>query len=299
MTAGRTDLYGLIGYPVTHSLSPFIMNQAFGRYEMDAVYVGFGVAPSLLAHAVDGLVASGASGLNVTYPFKEEILYHLDAISTDAEIIQAVNTLIIDRDEVRGYNTDAPGTATALEVFADMPLDRSRVFVFGAGGSARAAAYGLLESGASRVTFAARSEQKAQLVVDRYTYAFPDQFVDFVLIGERASDGPRREAFAEANIVINATPVGMMGPATALIDAPELIQPGQVFFDFVYHPKDTEFLQTARAGGARTLGGLALLVSQAMESFRLWTGEIFDIVQMMDALDAFSNSDWRELGGVN
>jgi shikimate dehydrogenase len=299
VTGGKTMLFGLIGNPVGHSLSPFIMNRAFADIGLDAVYVAFGVRDHMLDAAVNGLYAMGASGANVTYPFKEEVLFHLDVISSDADLAHAVNTLLFLDDEIHGYNTDAPGTATALELFARVPLEGNSALVFGCGGSGRAAAYGLLERGVDRVTFAVRSIEQVEMVVERYAFSFPEQEIDYVVLGG-ADRKRRRDAFRDAGIVINATPVGMAGVSDGnLIEDPRWISPRQCFFDFVYHPRRTLFLDTARAAGAQTLGGLALLVAQAEETFRLWTDHGFDVKEMAQAAETFSAAEIGPRRGVN
>ncbi len=292
-TAANTLLFGLIGDPVAHSLSPFIMNRAFEGLGLDAMYVAFGIKPDRLAPSVMGLNALGAAGLNVTYPYKEDILYHIDAISSEAEVINAVNTVMFFDNEVNGFNSDAPGTVTALETFTDVLIEGTHAFVYGLGGSGRAAAYGLLERGAERVTFGTRSMENVPLVLDRFQYAFPEQDIDFVKIGGIEDLDRRREAFRDADIVINATPVGMAGLEKAgdLIEDASWIRNDQTFFDFVYYPKQTAFLQTAQRAGAKTLGGIALLVSQAMESLRIWLDEGFDVKEMAEAVEEFSRAE--------
>lgn len=300
MASGRTLLYGLIGDPVSHSLSPFIMNRALRAVGLDAVYVAFGIRPDTLSQAIGGFAAAGAMGINVTFPFKEQVLYDLDAVSSDAELVQAVNTLILDDDEIAGYNTDAPGTASALEQFTDVEMEGNHAFIFGGGGSARAAAYGLLERGFERVTFAVRSGQKAEMIVDRFHYAFPEQSIDFVVLGEGGNRERRRRAFRDAGVVINATPVGMAGVDNGLlIEDTAWIHRAQCLFDFVYHPQRTPFLQAARSAGAKTLGGTALLVSQALESFRLWTDETFDVREMASAVESFAQRGAKRQREVN
>ena len=121
-TTGKSLLFGLIGDPVAHSLSPFIMNRAFASLGLDAIYVAFGVRPDRLSVSFAGLSSLGIGGLNVTYPYKEEILYHVDAISAEAEIINAANTIARFEDELHAFNTDAPGTATAIETFTSTPV---------------------------------------------------------------------------------------------------------------------------------------------------------------------------------
>ena len=291
-SAPQSHLFGLIGDPVAHSLSPFIMNRAFDALGLDAIYVAFGIPPQRFVPSMAGLTALGVSGLNVTYPYKEEVLYHLDAVSAEVEVINAVNTVVFYEDEIQGYNTDAAGTALAIENFSDIPLEGVRAFVFGMGASARAAAYGMLERGAERVVFATRSPEKAPMVMERFQFAFPEQPVHIVTLGDAGNLAARREAFRDANVVVNATPTGMVGqPNGALLEDASWIREEQLFFDFVYHPRQTAFLDVARRAGAKTLGGIALLVSQAAESFRIWTDTGFDVKEMAEAVEAFSKTE--------
>ena len=132
------------------------------------------------------------------------------------------------------------------------------------------------------------------MAVERLQYAFPEQAVDFVMLNSPEDRAARRDAFRAANIVINATPVGMIDHAPVdLIEDPSWIIPSQLFFDFVYNSRRTAFLETARRAGALTLGGLALLVSQAAESFRVWTDQTFDIKEMAEAVEEFSQAAAR------
>jgi shikimate dehydrogenase len=202
-------LYGVLGHPVTQSLSPFIMNRAFRRSGIDGVYLRFDVRPEHLGRAVDGLKALGARGVNVTYPFKEEIVDFVDVMSPDATLIGAVNTLVFVEGQLVGHNTDASGTAAALEAVAGIsPRDR-HFFVFGSGGSARAAAAGLLSAGAGGVTLGVRTPANAVSPVGRLRDAFPLQYVDIVPLADDIAREDRRIAFHRADVVINATPVGM------------------------------------------------------------------------------------------
>jgi shikimate dehydrogenase len=293
-TEGKSLLFGLIGDPVAHSLSPYIMNRAFAALGLDAVYVAFGVRPDRLSVSFAGLTSLGIGGLNVTFPYKEEILYHVSAISPEAEIINAANTIARFDDELHGFNTDAPGTATAIEAFTPVRIEGASAFIYGVGASARAAAYGLLERGAGRITFGVRSMERGAMACERFQYAFPEQNVDFVVLNSAEDLAARKQAFRASSIVINATPIGMLDRAPVdLIENAAWIIPGQVFFDFVYHPRQTLFLDTARRAGAMTLGGLALLVAQASESFRIWTDQGFDIKEMAEAVQAFSQSEPR------
>ena len=335
------ELYGVLGHPVAHSLSPFIMNRAFRSAGIDAVYHRFDVPPDRLRRAVEGLRALGARGANVTYPFKEDVLELIDVPTPDATLIGAVNTLVFVNGQIIGHNTDATGAAAAVELVTGMPARERHFFIYGAGGSARAAAVGLLREGAGGVTFGVRTPRRAVGPVGRIREAFPVQYVDIVPLGDGIARADRERAFSHADIVINATPAGMgtsspagtrgsgdAGAATGihdttggrrtagtqdtddmgdtsgmgtssptgtrgagdaagetLIEDPSWIRPEQFFFDFVYYPGRTGFLETALERGAGVIGGAALLVCQAAGSFRQWTGREFDAAAMLEALE--------------
>jgi shikimate dehydrogenase len=281
-----TRVFALIGWPVAHSRSPFIMNRAFAAIGLDATYVAIPVPARDLGAAVDGLALLRAGGANVTYPYKEAVIGHVDSLSEDAAAIGAVNTLLWNPEgAARGHNTDAEGAAEALARVVGLDAGGLRVFIFGAGGSARAAALGLARRGALRVTLASRSPQKTEPALARLRTAAGGASIDSVALGRDDLDA-RRAAFVEADVVVNATPVGMGGGAASILEDESWIAPHQCLFDFVYHPRRTAFLEAARRRGARTVGGLSLLVAQAAASFRLWTGREFDAAETAAALDA-------------
>jgi shikimate dehydrogenase len=291
-------LYGLIGSPVGHSLSPFIMNRAFRRHGMQAVYTAFDVKPERLAKVIDGLSTLGAGGVNVTYPLKEAVLEYVDVLSPEARLVQAANTLVFREGEIHGYNTDAPGAVCALELFAGLSLEGKRVFVFGAGGAARAVACGVLRQKARSVTFGARTIIRARGLVERCRLEFAGPAIECVSLQDPGAAGARRHAFERADIVVNATPIGMgTVEECSLIEDAGWIHPRQCFFDLVYHPRKTAFLETARSKGAQTLEGITMLVSQAAESFRLWTGRSFDVKEMLAAVESTAGDDSGNRGG--
>jgi shikimate dehydrogenase len=295
--SGKTRLYGLIGNPVSHSLSPAIMNHAFALYGIDAAYLAFEVERSAPAAALGGLWALGASGANVTYPYKEAILAFVDDLSPGVLAIQAANTLIFKKDEILAFNTDAVGVKTALETWGRSSLKGKKVFIFGAGGAGRAAAYGLLEAGVREVNFCMRDPAKGAGLVRRFEALFPGSRISLTRFSGVSENKEIGSAVRKSDIVINATPVGMEGnDSKSLPVEATWFDPEVTCFDFVYQPRDTEFLESARAGGAGTLGGLELLVAQAREAFRLWTGESFSLQEMLDYVQAFPAGDSCERG---
>ncbi len=278
--SGHTKLYCLIGDPVSHSLSPFIMNRAFERLEIDGLYAAFRIDSRELPAALAGLRAIGAAGANVTSPHKEAVLEFVDHASDRVAAIRAANTLVFESDWTRGLNTDATGTAIALERLGGVRLRGRRTLVFGAGGAARAAAYGILEAGGSSVAFCARDPQRAESVVSLLRDAFPEARISCVPM-EGAEHAERRNAAVlESDILINATPI------SPPIESPESVRPEQCCFDFAYARRRTCFLDLARSRGALCLDGLALLVAQAHGAFQAWTGRGFDLEEMAAALEA-------------
>lgn len=249
---GATELYGIIGNPVSHTLSPAMHNAAFRHLGLNKVYLPFSVQDA--AAAIKGLQALGVKGVSVTIPHKQAVIAHLDRIDPVAAKIGAVNTLVLDGESVTGVNTDWLGANAALKEFTT--LSGKSVLLLGAGGSARAIGFGLLEEGAN-VTLASRTPSRGQALAQALSCPWLDL--------ERAVD-------LHADILINATSVGMGQmreqsplPATAL-------EHFGLVMDIVYAPLETKLLREATAAGCRTINGLAMLLYQGVAQFELWTG---------------------------
>lgn len=256
----QTEIFGIIGNPVSHSRSPRIHNAALNALGRDGVYLPFEVAD------IDGFARDflrpetrkidwRLRGLSVTIPHKRSILPYLDSIDETARVIGAINTVVVEDGRVRACNTDVGGAMKPLESLLD--LKGARVAVLGAGGSARAICYGLKLRGAD-IDLYARDVQKAQVLADEF--------------GTRLHT---MESFRGAvDLVINCTPVGMHGHSEGQSPiSPESLRDVRLVYDLIYMPEETALLRDAKAAGCRTLGGLAMLVAQAGEQFRFWTGE--------------------------
>jgi shikimate dehydrogenase len=276
-----TRIYGVLGWPVAHSRSPAMQNAAFAASGIDATYVRFPVAPDALGDAIRGLRALGVAGVNVTVPHKEAVLAHLDALDESARAVGAVNTLIVsERGTIRGANTDAGGLVRAL-VEAGAVLAGAQALVLGAGGAARAAVAGLRGAGAHVTIAARRPEEGVRLSVPAVGLA---------------NRGALADALAMADVVVQATSATMHGGAggqgdavaRAFVEALPLaaLRPGALVTDLVYAPRDTRLLREARARGARTLDGLAMLLHQGALAFELWTGVPAPVAAMRAALEA-------------
>ena len=255
---GATRVAGVIGDPVRHSLSPILHNAAFRAVGLDWAFLAFPVAAGQAAPALLGMRALSIDGLSVTMPHKTEVAALVDRLTPLAERLGAVNTVAWEGTELVGHNTDGPGFLDSLRLDHGFDPAGRRCAVVGAGGAGRAVVATLAEAGAAAVVVVNRSPGRAAEAA--------------ALAPGVARVGPAEEV-AGAELVVNATSVGMGGAAGALPIDPELLQAGQVVVDIVYHPAVTALLREARARGASTVGGLGMLVHQAAHAFRLWTGE--------------------------
>ena len=274
--SGRSSVYGLIGDPVDHSLSPAIQNAAFQSASLDAVYVAWHVQRSGLRSAVQGLRALGVLGFNVTTPHKTVIARHLDRLDNLASRVQSVNTVKNERGRLTGFNTDGMGAINALEE-AGASLNQRPILLIGAGGAGRAIAYALAEKGC-KFTFMNRTISKARLVAK----SIRSQFKIHVAIAPLSRKN-LQQLLAEAEIIINASSMGMNGKSNLPIK-PTWLRPEHYMFDLVYRPLQTTLLQYASLAGARTITGLDMLVNQGACSFSLWTGRKAPLVEMRQAI---------------
>ena len=279
MFTGKTKNLAVIGSPIEHSLSPAMQNAALCAAGLDFAYIALPVSPEALGDAVRGLRALGFCGFNVTIPHKAAILPLLDEVSEAARAVGAVNTVVQEAGRLKGFNTDVEGFLDALEARDFSPQGKA-VVLFGAGGAARAALYGLLQAGAASVTLGVRNCEKARPLVQ-----------EFGQYGEVRVFDWHEKAFAaaveEAALVVNTTPLGMAPQTAAMPPVPwEAVRARTFFYDIIYTPQQTEFLARAAALGCPTLNGEAMLVGQGAAAFSLWTGVKPDFAVMMSALRA-------------
>jgi len=274
MITGKTKVVGVIGNPVEHSLSPPMHNAAFKHMGLDYVYVPFYVPKGMLDKAIAGANALNLKGLNVTIPYKAEVIKFLDSLDESAELIGAVNTLKFSEDNIKGYNTDGIGAVRAIEELST--LKDKKVVILGAGGAARAVSFQILMDGAESIVIANRTPENAlRLQKDlKKSLNAPVKSVD---LGKDL-----KNELKDADILINTTPIGMYPN----IDQEPLVKAEMMFEDLicndiVYNPIKTGFLKEAEKAGAKTISGIKMLIYQGMESFKIWTGvypplEIFE-----------------------
>lgn len=291
MIDGRTQLVGLIGWPVEHSLSPAMHNAAFDALGLNWCYVPLPVPPGQVAEAVRGIAALGFRGVNVTMPHKQAVLPFLDEIDPAASRIGAVNTITIMRDAegratLTGYNTDYQGFIRALRKSGFDPAGRRAVIV-GAGGAARAATFALLEAGAADILVLGNTPQRLQAL-----FAALDTGEGRLRILQATPQILVEEARA-ADLLVNATPVGMWQDKDehgfhreGTIWPEDVPLPSHLtVLDMVYAPPKTRLLRQAWAAGAHAIGGLEMLVEQGAAAFELWVGKPAPVAVMRAACE--------------
>ncbi|MFB6266676.1 MAG: shikimate dehydrogenase [Halodesulfurarchaeum sp.] len=260
------DVFGLVGNPVGHSLSPPMHEAAFEARELDATYVTFEPDESDLSAAIEGAAALGIEGLNVTIPFKEAVLELVTPTET-ARRIGAVNTIDLTGPRATGYNTDAAGARRAL-AHHDVSLAGSDVVILGAGGAARAVAFAVAER-AERLRIANRTTERA---------------VDLAEAVGASGHGLDEAAdlLEEADLLVNATSVGMREDRSPV--PADALHEDLVVMDAVYAPLSTRLLQDAEGVGATTIDGGWMLLYQGVEAFEIWTGLDAPVDEMNQAL---------------
>ncbi|MFZ1397320.1 MAG: shikimate dehydrogenase [Candidatus Promineifilaceae bacterium] len=278
---GRTQLIGLIGWPVSHSFSPAMHNTAAEALGLNWVYVPLPVAPEAVATAVSGLAALGFRGVNVTVPHKQAVMPLLNELEPGARAIGAVNTIVVgENGRLTGHNTDWSGFLADLQA-NDVPVTNRDCLLLGAGGSARAVAYGLAQSGARVHILARRIAQAEQLVADLRPY-----LPQATLASHSLDLLPEAAATVTAPLIINSTPLGMT-PNEEGSPWPDrlLFPPNAVLYDLVYNPRLTRLMQQAEAAGCQAINGLGMLVQQGAKAFFLWTGQQPDTAVMRRTIE--------------
>ena len=261
------QVYGLLGNPVGHTLSPAMHEAAYAELGMDARYLAFEPDPGDVREAVHGADALGIRGLNVTIPFKQDVLAHVDPDDLAARI-GAANTIDFSADPPSGHNTDASGVLRALERH-DVAVDGREAVVVGAGGAGRAVAFALADAGAT-VAIANRTEERAHDLADDVPGAAGHGLDD---LGSLVPG---------ADLLVNATSVGMeedRSPVPA-----DALHADLAVLDAVYRPLETRLLREAGARGATTVDGAWMLLFQGVEAFEIWTGREAPVDAMNGAL---------------
>lgn len=250
----ETKVFGIIGYPLTHSLSPVMHNRAFKEKRINAIYLYFPCKD--VKGVIPGIKSLSIRGLSVTIPYKEKICLYLDELDPLAEEIGAVNTLLNKEGHIIGYNTDAYGAVAALEKEVGS-VEGKKVLVIGAGGAARAVCFAL-KKGKASIIIVNRTKEKGEKLAEEVS-------ADFYPLSEI----PKKDF----DILIQATSVGMYPDLNKSPITEEILSPDTVIMDIIYNPMETKLLKEARKKGCKTISGVEMFIQQGAKQFELWTGK--------------------------
>ena len=264
---GYTRLAAVVANPIKHSISPFIHNSAFEATGINGVYLAWEVEVSDLAETVANIRRYQMFGINLSMPYKEEVIPYLDELSDEVRLIGAVNTVVNHNGNLIGYNTDGKGFFKSLPSFTILG---KKMTLLGAGGAAKAVIAQAILDGASRVSVFVRSTsmEKTKAYLERLQSETGFR-VDLYVLEEHSV---LQERIAASDLLVNATSVGMDGKSSPV--PTNLTLPPQVLVaDIIYQPFETPFLQWAKSKGNVAVNGLGMLLNQAAEAFKLWTGK--------------------------
>ena len=275
---GKTKIFGIIGHPVSHSLSPLMQNAAFEALRLPYCYLPFEVPADGLQRAVQAILPLGILGMNVTIPHKEAVIPFLDSLAPEAQAIGAVNTIEVLSGRLIGHNTDGKGFLRSL---SEMEVDPSgkRVILLGAGGAAKGVAISLAETGLSEIILINRNLERAKALADRLTSLHPRLKIS--LLGRNFERSDVRND--TPTLLINATPLGMKEDDPSPFPL-SFLDPSWVIADLVYRPDETALLMAARKAGSKIIPGLGMLLYQGALAFEIWTRKKAPIEVMRAAL---------------
>ncbi|MFE4705986.1 shikimate dehydrogenase [Peribacillus simplex] len=266
-------IYGVMGDPIAHSMSPDIHNDAFEKENIEAVYHHFHVTKDGLNDAVKGMKALGIEGFNITIPHKTSIIPFLDEVDELALAIGAVNTVVNKNGRFIGYNTDGKGFFKSLcdEISGD--IKAKKTLVIGAGGAARAIYFTLVKEGVKQVDIANRTKERAAQLVSDCPYDKVSKALSII---------EAEESLSQYDLIIQTTSSGMSPELDHSPLKVDQLKAGAIVSDIIYNPLQTKLLREAGEKGAETQNGLGMFINQAALAFEIWTGIMPDTARMTD-----------------
>lgn len=284
MISGSTKLAGLFASPASHSLSPFIHNKAFAANNIDAVYLAFEVDGQTLPQAVESIRTFDMLGVNLSMPNKKAVFPLLDAISEEARLIGAVNTIVHKQGKLTGFNTDGRGFWQSVDEAA-IQWKKEKVMILGAGGAAKA------------IAVQAALDSIGELVIYKRKNATFEETVHFfeeitkktncpIKVVDYADEKQLEKDLSESRLLINATDIGMGKKKDQLpLPSTQLLSSKLAVADLIYAPRETRLLKEAKIAGAATLNGLGMLLHQGAAAFELWTGKKMPVETIRQELE--------------
>ena len=263
--SGKTQVCGVIGDPIEHSLSPAMHNAAFEHLKLDYVFLAFKVTTAEVENAMRGMRGLGIHGLNVTMPHKNAVIAYLDEVDSTAKFLGSVNTILNDNGKLLGFSTDGIGALNALRENG-VNLSGKKVLLLGGGGAAKAIAFALAKE-VNELSILNRTPEKTKALTD----ALSGKFGEKVTAGSLAPS-TIQENLQDADVLINATSVGMHPNVEQSLVAPQWLKPDLTVMDIVYNPIETKLAKDAKVVGAKVVNGVEMLIFQGAASFEIWTG---------------------------
>lgn len=277
---GHTKLTGLLGSPVSHSISPMMHNEAFRLLGLDYVYLAFDVDEKGMETAVEGLRALGVRGFNVTMPGKNIMATLCDKLSPAAQIIGAVNTVVNDNGTLTGYTTDGTGYMRAVAA-AGHDIIGKKMTLLGAGGASTSVFVQAALDGVSEISIFSRrsskfNERTAHIISELKSYSSCK-----IHLFDMEDTARLRQEIAESAILTNGTSVGM-APNTdqSIITDSSMFHKDLIVSDIIYNPRETKLMKLAKEVGCPTMNGLYMLLYQGAEAFQIWTGQEMPVSQI-------------------
>ncbi|WP_283707199.1 shikimate dehydrogenase [Lactococcus cremoris] len=267
---GYTRMAAVVANPIKHSLSPFIHNLAFDLTDENGVYLAWEVESKKLAAIVENVRNLDMYGLNISMPYKGEIIKFMDELSPAVELIGAVNTVVNHSGKIIGHNTDVIGFFNSLKKY-DFKIENKQMLVLGGGGAAIALIAQAALSGAKKIVVAARKSASYDPLNEKLAKLSAKTGVEIFLTDLSGADRLQKE-LNQTDLLVNATSVGMDG-ASFPLEKSLLLPDRLLVVDAIYKVRETPFLRWAKEQGAQTENGLGMLIGQAAESFYLWTGK--------------------------
>ncbi len=274
--SGETKVCAVIGDPIEHTLSPTMHNAAFEHLKLDFVFLAFRVPPDNLEHAVKAVRALGIRGLNVTMPHKAAVTEFLDVPDAAVRFLGAANTVLNQAGRLRGFNTDGVGAVRALKNNG-VDLAGKKVLLLGAGGAAKAIAVCLARE-VDEICILNRDAAKARELADVL------QLCGKKIVGDELSAVKILTAMQDADVLVNATSVGMSPNTHESLIEPSWLRPNLCVMDIVYTPLETMLIRYAKAAGAKIINGVEMLLYQGAASFEIWMGCPAPVDVMREAL---------------
>ena len=263
--SAKTKVYGVIGDPIEHSLSPALHNAAFKVLKLDCVFLAFKVKTGEVESAIRGMRGLGIRGLNVTMPHKEAVIAYLDEVDSAAKFLGSVNTVLNDNGKLNGFSTDGIGALNALKENG-VTLNGKKVLLLGGGGAAKTIAFALAKV-VDELIILNRSPEKITPLTKIMNREFNKQ-----VSGGLLAPSAIQKNIQNVDILINATSVGMHPNDEHSLVEPQWLRPDLTVMDIVYNPIETKLAKDAKKAGAKVISGVEMLIYQGAASFEVWTG---------------------------